>query len=135
MRERVAAIVERDGLVLMVRQRSRSRSGCHDGVEYLTLPGGGIEPGEDPVDAVAREVAEEVGLTVVRASHLRRVEHTGGATTPFEVEVEDGPAALGTDPEIECSCPRLVGLAWIAAPTRAEWTGDGVRSLLRVVQA
>lgn len=29
-----------------------------------TLPGGGIEFGEHPVDAVIREVAEETGLTV-----------------------------------------------------------------------
>ncbi|MDR5711915.1 NUDIX hydrolase [Nesterenkonia flava] len=28
-----------------------------------TLPGGGIDPGEDPVDAVVREVFEETGYT------------------------------------------------------------------------
>ena len=28
-----------------------------------TLPGGGIEPGEDPADAVVREVFEETGYT------------------------------------------------------------------------
>jgi 8-oxo-dGTP diphosphatase len=30
-----------------------------------TLPGGGIDPGEDPADAVVREVAEETGYDVV----------------------------------------------------------------------
>lgn len=29
-----------------------------------TLPGGGLEPGEDPEDAVRREVTEETGYTV-----------------------------------------------------------------------
>jgi 8-oxo-dGTP diphosphatase len=30
-----------------------------------TLPGGGIDPGEDPADAVVREVEEETGYHVV----------------------------------------------------------------------
>lgn len=30
-----------------------------------TLPGGGVEPGEDPYDTVLRELTEETGLTAV----------------------------------------------------------------------
>jgi 8-oxo-dGTP diphosphatase len=35
------------------------------GMRAWTLPGGGIDPGEDPADAVVREVAEETGYDVV----------------------------------------------------------------------
>jgi 8-oxo-dGTP diphosphatase len=42
----------------MVRQRGTGSSGRHDGQEHWTLPGGGIQPGETPEQAVMREVAE-----------------------------------------------------------------------------
>jgi ADP-ribose pyrophosphatase YjhB (NUDIX family) len=53
---RVAAygvIVDGDR-ILLAHWNEGGRSGW-------TLPGGGIDPGEDPVDAVVREIAEETG--------------------------------------------------------------------------
>lgn len=135
MRERAGAIIERDGLVLMVRQRSKDESGRHLGPEYLTLPGGGVDSGESLREAVEREVAEEVGLAVTRAIFVRRVEHrehVGGATSIFRVEVDEGPASVGTDPELHCECPRIVGLEWISAPTPDDWEGAAVRTHLKV---
>ncbi|MDN4159858.1 NUDIX domain-containing protein [Nocardioides abyssi] len=53
------AVVLRDGAVLLTRLSSRvTRS------EVWTLPGGGVEHGEEPRDAVVREVREETGLDV-----------------------------------------------------------------------
>ncbi len=59
-KQRVAAyaLVVRDGSVLLTRNSPR---GPHPGL--WNLPGGGLEHGEAPRDAVVREVAEETGLT------------------------------------------------------------------------
>ena len=52
------AVCLRDGQVLLARLNERG-----DGL--WTLPGGGIDHGEDPLDAVVREVEEETGHTAV----------------------------------------------------------------------
>lgn len=49
------AVVERRGKLLLTHWRRGHLHGW-------TLPGGGIESGEDPRDAVVREVLEETGL-------------------------------------------------------------------------
>jgi 8-oxo-dGTP diphosphatase len=60
-RQRLAAyaLVRRDGSVLLTRV---SAHGFHTGA--WTLPGGGVDHGEAPQDAVRREVHEETGLDV-----------------------------------------------------------------------
>lgn len=134
MRERVAGIIEQAGQVLMVQQRARGPAGRHDGQLYLTLPGGGVESGESPETAVAREVAEEVGLTVLDSTFVARIEHLtiNGVTTVFRVLVAPGVPVLGTDPEIDCDCPRLVGLGWVPAPPAHAWVRPGADRLLRI---
>jgi 8-oxo-dGTP diphosphatase len=69
-RRRIAAYgvaADGDGRVLLVRASHRSNT---PGV--WNLPGGGIEHGEDPAEAVVREFAEETGL-VVRVTGVRGV--------------------------------------------------------------
>ena len=53
----VAAVVERDGRYLLVEEHAM-------GLVVLSQPGGHIEAGESPEQAVVREVLEETGCTV-----------------------------------------------------------------------
>lgn len=55
MRVAAYAVIERRGEVLLTHWRRGKMHGW-------TLPGGGIESGEDPRDTVVREVKEETGL-------------------------------------------------------------------------
>jgi 8-oxo-dGTP diphosphatase len=52
-----AVVIQKDGQVLLVRNTY--------GTQRWGFPGGGVKRGEDPALAAAREVQEEVGLTVL----------------------------------------------------------------------
>ena len=56
------AIIERDGLVLAAQRGASMRMPLK-----WEFPGGKIEPGETPFDALAREWTEEIGVTVAGA--------------------------------------------------------------------
>ncbi len=49
-------IIDRDERMLLAHWNEHGRSGW-------TLPGGGLEPGEDPADGARREILEETGYT------------------------------------------------------------------------
>ncbi|MGW7327303.1 NUDIX domain-containing protein [Streptomyces sp. NPDC054840] len=123
-RRRVAAVIIRDGCVLMVRERGLGATGRHDGPEYWTLPGGGLEEGEEPEDAVRREVAEETGLRTLGARYAYEAPYPSGRTSCFRVEVESGEPVLGVDADLTCDCPRMVGLVWV--PLSRAVDGDEV---------
>ncbi len=75
-RQRIAAyaLLVRDGAVLLTQMSARTRIRGR-----WTLPGGGLEHGEDPRDALRREVYEETGLRVEpgRVADVHSSHYTG----------------------------------------------------------
>ena len=55
----VAAVIEREGRVMLCQRRP----GAHNALKW-EFPGGKIEPGESPEEAMARELREELGIEV-----------------------------------------------------------------------
>jgi len=111
-RQRIAAygVLTRgtgDGLeVLLTRMSARTRI-----AGWWTLPGGGIDHGEDPRDAVRREVFEETGLHVepsevldVHSTHFTGpradglVEDYHGVHVIFAATIQ--PESVGVEPHV-----------------------------------
>ncbi|WIM95445.1 NUDIX domain-containing protein [Actinoplanes oblitus] len=73
-------ITRRAGRVLLVDQAGRAlllRGGdpARPGLHWWFTPGGGLEPGESPVEAAARELFEEIGLRVEPAELAGPIRH------------------------------------------------------------
>lgn len=60
-----AALVDAEGRVLLAqRPAGKHLAG------YWEFPGGKVEPGEDPIAALRREIREEIGVDIGEATHL-----------------------------------------------------------------
>ena len=71
MKRVVAAVIEKDGKVL-VCQRTR-----HQTMPLKwEFPGGKIEEGEQPRDALRRELEEELGIDAMIGDEIARLQHT-----------------------------------------------------------
>ena len=76
----VAAIIERDGRIL-IGQRMPEQS--HP--LKWEFPGGKVEPGETPAQALARELDEELGIQVSRSEEIARYPYTYPGKNPIDL--------------------------------------------------
>ena|SRR5258708_1232076 len=85
----VAAVIERSDRRLLIGQRRRSDTSPLK----WEFPGGKVRDGETPEVALARELHEELGVTLVKSVELGRVHHQY-AETPEELEIRFFAAAI-----------------------------------------
>ncbi len=92
--------------VLLTRRAARLR----DHAGQWALPGGRVMRGERPVDAVLRELAEEVGLELPESAVIGALDdyptRSGFVITPFVLWADDDPA-LRPDPNEVLSVHRV----------------------------
>ncbi|HLQ78690.1 MAG TPA: NUDIX hydrolase [Terriglobia bacterium] len=67
-----------DDEVLLIRQYRHSTGG-----ELLEIPAGGLDPGEDPLDAARRELEEETGFRAAKLVQRAAFWTTPGFTTEY----------------------------------------------------
>lgn len=70
IRETARGVILRGNNLLLLRRTRQNSEGKID--NWLSIPGGGIDPGETPQQAVMRELQEELGITVKIDSFLAK---------------------------------------------------------------
>jgi 8-oxo-dGTP diphosphatase len=89
MRTVVAAVIEREDRRLLIGQRRKSDSSPLK----WEFPGGKVRDGEAAEVALARELREELGVTLTKCVEMGRVRHQY-ATSPEDLEIRFYAAAL-----------------------------------------
>jgi 8-oxo-dGTP diphosphatase len=76
----VAAVIECDGQVLIGQRPAGKRHGLK-----WEFPGGKVEPGEAPEEALRRELEEELGIQAVIGGQMADYEYTYPAREPIRL--------------------------------------------------
>lgn len=132
----VVALVRNGDSVLLVEQQAP-----HDAAPSWALPAGGVEPGESPVDALAREIREETGLSMTGVPKIAfevRYVREGRAWLAMTFDCEASGEIRPNDPDglvlsarwvsVEEALSRLVGPDWYDPEPLTRWlTGNAER--------
>jgi 8-oxo-dGTP diphosphatase len=101
----VAAVIERSDRRFLIGQRRR-----HDTSPLKwEFPGGKVEEGETPEAALARELREELGVTMETCAEMGRTRHRY-ATSPVELEIRFYAASIK---ENEIKSKAFEQIAWV----------------------
>ncbi|HSK67873.1 MAG TPA: (deoxy)nucleoside triphosphate pyrophosphohydrolase [Candidatus Limnocylindria bacterium] len=106
--EVVAALVRREGRVLICRRPAHKARGL-----LWEFPGGKVEPGEAPREALVRECREELGVTLEVGELYMRVVHEYTDITVglglYEARVPEGEPQALEHAEIRWALPGELG--------------------------
>jgi 8-oxo-dGTP diphosphatase len=100
-----AAVIERSDRRILIGQRRRNDTSPLK----WEFPGGKVEQGETPEAALARELREELSVTLEKCVELGRARHTY-ATPPGELEVRFYAASIKED---EITPNEFEQIAWV----------------------
>lgn len=117
--EVVGAVIVRDDEILCARRGPGGETGG-----LWEFPGGKVEPGETPQQALRREIAEELGCTIEVGEHLTTTTHEYAAATivlaTYRCALVDGTPVPTEHAELTWLPPtELASLAWAPADVPA----------------
>jgi 8-oxo-dGTP diphosphatase len=75
-----AAVIRREGRILICRRRTDQ-----DHAGKWEFPGGKVEPGETPEDALRRELQEELGIQAVIHREVKRYQYSYPGRKPLQL--------------------------------------------------